>query len=195
MDEEDSDKALMLRLQEGEDTALNELMTRWQRPLVDFIFRYIGHREDAVDLAQETFVRVFEKRHRYRPTGKFSTWLFTIAANLSRNRLRWRKRHPTVAFDSHPHEEDHGPISPSALLVQGKSPADIAEQNELKRAVQQQIQLLPHQLRTALLLFEYENLSYEEIAAVLNCTPKAIETRLYRARNILRQALLGWRST
>lgn len=195
MDEQDSDAALMLRLQSGEDSALNELMTRWQRPVVDFIYRYIGHRDDAIDLAQETFVRVFEKRHRYRPTGKFSTWLFTIAANLSRNQLRWRKRHPTVTLESHPPDEkDQAGTGSSAVFAPEKSPAERAEQNELKQAVQQQIEQLPHQLRTAVLLFEYQNLTYHEVAAVLGCTPKAVETRLYRARNILRDALADWRS-
>src|SRR3981081_2974126 len=83
---------MMPRLKSGEDSILNELMTRWQQPLVEFIYRYIRHETDALDLAQETFVRVYETRHRYTVQGKFSTWLFAIAANLCRNYLRWRQR-------------------------------------------------------------------------------------------------------
>jgi RNA polymerase sigma factor (sigma-70 family) len=86
--EADPDAELMLRLKNGEDWILNELMTRWQQPLVAFIYRYIGRETEALDLAQETFVRVYETRHRYAVRGKFSTWLFTIAANLCRNYLR-----------------------------------------------------------------------------------------------------------
>src|SRR5258707_12718365 len=82
----------MLRLKNGEDWILNELMTRWQQPLVAFIYRYIGRETEALDLAQETFVRVYATRHRYAVRGKFSTWLFTIAVNLCRNYLRWRQR-------------------------------------------------------------------------------------------------------
>src|SRR5258707_5926570 len=90
--EADPDAELMLRLKNGEDWILNELMTRWQQPLVAFIYRYIGHQTEALDLAQETFVRVYETRRRYAVRGKFSTWLFAIAANLCRNYLRWRQR-------------------------------------------------------------------------------------------------------
>src|SRR5258708_31761631 len=90
--EADPEAELMLRLKSGEDSILNELMTRWQQPLVAFIYRYIRHETDALDLAQETFVRVYETRHRYTVQAKFSTWLFSIAANLCRNHLRWRQR-------------------------------------------------------------------------------------------------------
>src|SRR5260370_9065075 len=90
--EADPDAELMLRLKSGEDSILNELMTRWHQPLVAFIYRYIRHETDALDLAQETFVRVYETRHRYTVQAKFSTWLFSIAANLCRNHLRWRQR-------------------------------------------------------------------------------------------------------
>ena len=81
----DPDAELMLRLKNGEDRILNELTTRWQQPLVAFIYRYIGRETEALDLAQETFVRVYETRFRYAVRWKFSTWLFTIAANLCRN--------------------------------------------------------------------------------------------------------------
>src|SRR5258708_31193449 len=94
--EADPDAELMLRLKNGEDWILNELMTRWQQPLVAFIYRYIGRETEALDLAQKTFVRVYATRHRYAVRGKFSTWLFTIAANLCRNYLRWRQRRVVV---------------------------------------------------------------------------------------------------
>ncbi|MCA1657666.1 MAG: sigma-70 family RNA polymerase sigma factor [Verrucomicrobiaceae bacterium] len=186
---EDADTALMLRLQGGEDVALNELMTKWQKPLVTFIYRYIGNEADALDLAQETFVRVFESRHRYEAKAKFSTWLFTIASNLSRNYIRWKTRHPTVAFES-ADEHDRNPAS-AALESNDPSPAEQAEAQDVAAAVKREIHELPHDLRMALLLFEYEDLSHEEISRVLRCSAKAVETRLYRARKILRQALEG----
>src|SRR4030095_16121993 len=96
--ESEADIKAMLRLRGGEDLALGELMQRWQEPLVSFIYRYTGNKEDALDLAQETFARVYESRIRYQPTAKFSTWLFKIAANLCRNHARWQERHPTVAL-------------------------------------------------------------------------------------------------
>lgn len=176
----------MLRLQGGEDTALNELMTRWQKPLANFIYRYIGNETEALDLAQETFVRVFESRHRYKASAKFSTWLFAIASNLCRNFFRWQKRHPSVPL---PPPEEDGNFSEPETVDPGLSPADAAQRRELADAVRRHIQALPHDLKSAIILFEYEDFSYEEIAGVLRCSVKAVETRLYRARKLLRGKL------
>src|SRR5438874_1002122 len=96
----DEDAEIMLRLQAGEDIALNELMHRWQEPLVSFIYRYVGNEADALDLAQETFVRVFQHRRSYQPTAKFSAYLFSIASNLCHNLARWRARHPTIELEA-----------------------------------------------------------------------------------------------
>src|SRR5260221_14141067 len=109
--EADPDAELMLRLKNGEDWILNELMTRWQQPLVAFIYRYIGRETEALDLAQETFVRVYATRHRYAVRGKFSTWLFTIAANLCRNYLRWRQRRGESASQNWGKEDAQPPES------------------------------------------------------------------------------------
>ena len=185
------DVECMLRLKSGEDTALNELMTRWQKPLVSFILRYGGNEQDALDLAQETFVRVFESRERYEPRSKFSTWLFTIATNLCRNQARWRERHPTVTLHATGEDEDSG--LESTLPATGDTPADSAEREDLASAVREAIQTLPHDLKTAVLLFEYQEQGYEEIAATLRCSPKAVETRLYRARQLLRGSLSRWK--
>ncbi|RYD69197.1 MAG: sigma-70 family RNA polymerase sigma factor [Verrucomicrobiaceae bacterium] len=189
--EPDSDVTLMQRLRGGEDTALNELMQRWQEPLVAFIYRYTGHHEDAVDLAQETFVRIYESRSRYEPRGRFSTWLFTIASNLCHNHARWRARHPTVSIYA-PANGSDGITLEETLCSPGGTPADTAEREDLASAVREFVQQLPHDLKTALLLFEYQELSHAEIAEVLSCTPKAVETRLYRARNLLRKDLAPW---
>jgi RNA polymerase sigma-70 factor (ECF subfamily) len=190
--EPDEDAEIMLRLKAGEDLALNELMNRWQTPLVSFILRYTGNAEDALDLAQEAFVQVYESRHRYQPSAKFSTWLFTIAANLSRNLARWRARHPVVPLDQA--EDDGEPSLGSLIPAPGDSPSDSAERNDLARAVRQHVENLPHDLKTVVLLFEYQDFSYEEIAATLGCTPKAVETRLYRARQLLRESLARWKA-
>jgi RNA polymerase sigma-70 factor, ECF subfamily len=191
MEDLDEDQQCMLRLKAGEDIALNELMSRWQKPLVGFILRYAGNEQDALDLAQETFARVFEHRDRYEPRSKFSTWIFTIATNLCRNLARWRQRHPTVTL--HDSGEDDETSLEDTLPAPDDTPSDSAERHELARAVREHVQALPHDLKTAVLLFEYEERSHQEIAGVLGCTPKAVETRLYRARTILRAALSRWK--
>lgn len=168
----DPDHEAMQRLQAGESLALNELMNRWKQPLVSYLYRQLGHEQDALDLAQETFVRVYQQAGRYRPHAKFSTWLFTIASNLAKNRHRWRARHPAI-----PLEEAPEPSIPTT------------ENEEHITAVQQAIAALPHDLKTAVLLSEYHDLPQNEIAAILGCTRKAVETRLARARQFLRAKL------
>jgi RNA polymerase sigma-70 factor (ECF subfamily) len=186
--EADPDAELMLRLKDGEDSMLNELMARWQQPLVAFIYRYIRHETDALDLAQETFVRVYETRRRYKVQGKFSTWLFAIAANLCRNHLRWRLRRREAGPET-PDTED----AEVAERVQSPvdSPDQAAMRSESISLVKIAIDKLPHDLKTAILLHEYQSLSYAEVASVLRCSVKAVEMKLYRARQLLRETLVG----
>ncbi len=185
----DPDAQAMLRLKAGDDFALNALMERWQHPLASFILRYTGNEQDALDLTQEAFLRVFEHRESYEPRGKFSTWLFTIAANLCRNQARWREHHPTVTMEA----EEGAPSLADTVPAPGDTPAANAERDDLADAVREHIRALPHELKTAVLLFEYHDLGYGEIAAALGCTRKAVETRLHRAREILRASLSRWK--
>ena len=178
----------MQRLQAGDDLALNEIMARWKQPLASYLLRQLGNHEDAVDLTMETFVRVYESRDRYSPSARFARWLFTIATNLARNHVRWKERHPEVALETD--EEENSPLD--QLAADAPSAAQQLETKERARAVQEAISDLPSDLRTATLLFEYEGLSHAEIASVEGCTAKAVETRLYRARQFLAQKLAPW---
>ncbi len=152
-----------------------------------FIFRIVGNAAESEDLAQEVFVRVYRKRALYRPGAKFSTWCFSIAANQARNRLRWWRRRPALSLDAWAQSggdsaDESGPGSaPSAQAVRGEQVA----------AVRGAVAALPLDLRTALVLFEYEGQSMADIAEELGCTVKAIESRLSRARARLKGALRG----
>ena len=183
---DDSDHELMARLAAGEDLALNELMDRWRERLASFLHRMTGHWEIAADLAQETFVKLYQARARYRPSGNFSTYLFSIASNLARNHARWKSRHPTVSIDVSP---DEGGGTVPELADPGKSPDEAALAAEKFHAVHSAFLRLPADLREAMSLFVYEGLGYAEIAAIAGCSPKAVETRIYRARQILREQL------
>lgn len=185
--EDDPDLESMRRLQGGEDLALNDLMGRWRSPLIAFVLRYLGSQHEAIDLAQETFVRVYEHRHAFKAQAKFSSWLFSIAANLCRNQLRWRARHPTISLEAEEEEEGGG----RQLEEPSPSPAENAVDRETAEAVKREIQLLPHDLRVAVILSVYDERSHEEIGEVLGCSAKAVESRLYRAREALRKALKG----
>jgi RNA polymerase sigma-70 factor, ECF subfamily len=183
-----SDDATLQDLQRGNDAALNLLIDRWQRPLLGFAFRYVHNRTDAHDLVAETFVRLYQQRDRLRSDSNLSAWLFTTLANLCRNHHRWRLRHPSVATLPAGSAE----LSESDLLAEEIDPAAAVQRDEAAAAVQQAIGRLPHDLKTTLLLHHYEQRSYREIGAVVGCSERGVETRLYRARQQLRQALAGF---
>jgi len=183
---EASDSELMVRLKEGDDLALNTLMDRWSLRVTSFLYKMTGQRDIAIDLAQETFVKLYGARKRYKPQGKFSTYLFTIAANLGRNHARWRSRHPTVSLDA---TNDAGVSTMPEPVDPHQSPAEAAESSEKYRATQEALFALPHDLKEAMVLFVYEGMGYADIAALSGCTAKAVETRIYRARQILKEKL------
>src|SRR5512137_3195644 len=114
------DGADMQRLAGGHDAALNDLMARHAQPVFQFLCRMLGNEDDANDLAQETFVRVYQHRGRFRPGARFSTWLYTIAANLARNHRRWLARHPNVSLDAE--SEPTGQRVGDALAASGPGP-------------------------------------------------------------------------
>jgi RNA polymerase sigma factor (sigma-70 family) len=177
----------MRRLAEGHETALSELMERHAEKLFHYLVRCLQDEHDAADLAQETFVKLYQSRARFDAGLKFSTWLYAIAGNLVKDRYRWRSRHPQVSLDA---ENDATSKSFRDSLPQdGPSPTDDAQQQERAEAVRRAVAALPEELRQPLILAEYEERSHAEIGAILGCTAKAVETRIYRARRQLRAAL------
>jgi RNA polymerase sigma factor (sigma-70 family) len=180
-----SDEELMSRLQGGEDAALAQLMQHWELPVKRFVFRIVGNMAEAEDLAQEVFVRIYTKRATYRTGAKFSTWCFSIAANQAKNRLRWWRHRPTVSLGAWT-EAGGDNVDESRT---GESASHRAIRHEQIASVQTAVAALPLELRTALVLFEYEGQSMAEIASALNCPTKAVENRLYRARQQLKQTL------
>lgn len=173
----ESDATDMAALQRGEEQALDRLMNRWQKPLRAFLYRATQDDATALDLAQETFVRVYRHSDRFRPGARFSTWLFTIATNLVRDRARQQRRRPTEPWDERHEQADR------------TTPKTLAERDERAEAVRSAIAALPEELRVAVVLFEYEEKSHAEIAEMVGATSKAVETRLYRARQSLKKSL------
>jgi RNA polymerase sigma-70 factor (ECF subfamily) len=184
------DRADMERLIAGQDTALNDLMERHATIIFHFLCRMVGNEDDANDLAQETFVRVFKSRGSFRAGGKFSTWLFTIAANLARNHFRWRSRHPGISLETENAETEQ--TLGSTLPAVGPAPGEQALASERAGAVRVAVGKLPEDLREAIVLCEWEERSVAEAATILETTPKAVESRLYRARQLLRERLKSW---
>lgn len=183
---EASDSELMARLANEDDLALNILMDRWVARVTSFLYKMTGQRDTAVDLAQETFVKLYGARKRYKSDGTFSTYLFTIAANLARNHARWRSRHPTVSLDA---TNEDGSKSVFETADPHQTPEEAAETSEKFRTVHAALLALPHDLREAMTLFVYEGMGYADIAKLTQCSAKAVETRIYRARQILKEKL------
>ncbi len=184
------DRADMKRLAAGHDAALNDLMERHAAAVFRFLFRMLNNEDDANDLAQETFVRVFQARESFDAEKKFSTWLFTIAANLARNQIRWRTRHPNVSLDAESDSTDQ-PLR-EKLSSPAPTPKEQVLSSERAAAVRTAVNDLPEDMREAIVLCEWEEHSMAEAAVIAETTPKAIESRLYRARQILREQLKGW---
>jgi len=174
------DSADFRALQRGEEAALNRLIARWERRLFGFAWRYLHNRADAQDLVVEVFVRLHQSRARLRPDTNLSAWLFTTLANLCHNQHRWRLRHPSVSLAMWDHR---------ALAAETPSPEETLEDREALEALAAAIARLPTDLKTTLLLHHYEGLSYREIAGITGCSERGIDTRLYRARARLREAL------
>ena len=184
------DRADMVRLQRGHDPALNDLMERHATAVFHFLCRMLNNADDANVLAQETFVRVFRAKDSYNPGQRFSTWLFTIAANLARNQIRWRTRHPNVSLNAESEQTEH--TLGDTLVSSEPTPKEEALGAERAAAVRAAVTQLPEDMREAIVLCEWEELSMAEAATVAKTTTKAIESRLYRARQILRGELKKW---
>jgi len=192
VDTDELDRRAMQRLARGDDAALDELMERHAPGVHRLLQGLVQDPQDALDLAQETFVRVYLARSRFRASDRFVPWLYTIAANLARNRLRWRQRHPTVPWD--PLKSDgRDAVHPVRTVSDSiPDPADQLMSGERIQAVRRAVAELPPQLREVVVLCEWEGLSQAEAARVLGTTTKGVESRLYRARQILRDRLRAW---
>jgi RNA polymerase sigma factor (sigma-70 family) len=185
-----SDLVCLQALQKGQDSALNQLIARWQQPLFAFAWRYVQNPTDAHDLVAETFVRLHQQRARLRPDTKLSAWLFTTLSNLCHNHYRWRRRHPSVSLDA-PIDDAEAPAH-EAVASDAPLPNAALEHDEAFAAVRAAVERLPHDLKLTILLHHFERLSYREIGAITGCSERGVETRLYRARQRLREELAGF---
>ena len=184
----DPDAALMLRVKRGDTAAFVALVEKYKQPVMNFVQRTLRDETEAEDLAQTVFLQVYKSARRYKRTAKFSTWLFTIARNLCLNEIRRRARRPAESLDQiHSEQEDH-----PAHQYEDKSTASPPEKllhGELEQKIAQVLADLPENQRTAILLCREEELSYEEIADVLDCSLSATKSLIHRGRETLKEKL------
>jgi RNA polymerase sigma-70 factor (ECF subfamily) len=182
-----SDEDLMGRVAEGDERAFTELVRRFQGRVINLVSRVLNDREVSDDLAQEVFVRVYIHRRNYRRGSKFSTWLFTIAANLAKNEIRRRVRRKNW-FSLDALQEM---VNDSAIqLADPKEGQDVELQREqLKQAIGRAISAVPEKYRIALVLRDLEGFPYEEIGEMLKIPGGTVRSRINRARGILKRKL------
>jgi RNA polymerase sigma-70 factor (ECF subfamily) len=172
----------------GTQRAFDVLVERYQKRLLNFVYRTIGDRERAEDLVQEVFIRVHRHLHRFDQTKKFSTWIYTIASNLAKNELRNRSRSPLVLFQTiRKHwEADHRPLQ---FEDANHRPDDLYRRRHLRELVAESVAMLPEHHRVVFVLRELEGKTYEEIAEITSCNLGTVKSRLNRARNRFAQII------
>jgi RNA polymerase sigma-70 factor, ECF subfamily len=186
-----SDVQLMLDVKAGDEQSFELLLQRYRTPLVNFLYRMVRVREEAEDLAQEVFLRVYRARQDYVPSAKFTTWLFRIATNLALNSVRDnRYQRMEVSLDA-PVTVDSEDGDEKVLDVAEKNPN--IEQHLIeearKKMIRHSIDKLPAKQRAAVLLHKYQELDYGDIAKILECSESALKSLLFRAYETLRVEL------
>ena len=186
----DPDVRLMLQVRDDDAAAFEELVMRYQNRVVAILAHLTRRHEQAEDLAQEVFLRVYRARKRYTPDAKFSTWLFTIANNIALNAKRSSARRREVTLGASAADDD-GPsaLDQMALEASGLMPARQLDKAERAQMVRLAIAALPERQRVALLLSKFENMSYVDIAATMDMSVQATKSLLSRARENLRVIL------
>ena len=190
-----SDAELVEQARAGDRQAFDQLMQRYEREMIGVAYRMLGHSEDAVDLAQEVFLRAWLGLGQFRGEASFRSWLYRIALNLARNKRRWYARHRIASMvslspsDEETEEGDPAPVVP--IADPSTDPRAEAQASQFQEAVRQALEKLPAEFRETVILRDIQQLSYEEVAQATGQPVGTVRSRLSRGRHLLREALKG----
>ncbi len=173
-----TDLQLVRKVRHGDKSAFDLLVVKYQSRVASIISRYVFDHQEVMDLTQETFVKAFRAMDRFRGDSAFYTWLYRISVNTAKNFLESRGRRPQTSADSAEAEN----FEEGFRLRDNASPETILRRDELQRELEVAIAALPEELRSAFLLREYDGLSYEDIAGILECPIGTVRSRIFRAR-------------
>ncbi len=189
----DPDVGLMLEFQNGDISSFEELVKKYKESVINIIYRFIGDRDEAEDLALEVFLRVYQAAKNYEAKAKFTTWLYKITTNLCLNELRKKAKFPTISL-SKPTSIGRGKEEEllQKITHPAPSPQQILERKERNARIRKAIDSLPAKQRMVTILQIYEGLSYKEISKILGCSVKSVERRLYWARTNLKEKLSSY---
>jgi RNA polymerase sigma-70 factor (ECF subfamily) len=180
-----TDEELVARSVAGDSDSFNQLIIRWERPIYALAYRQIGREDDARDVCQEAFLRAFRALPGFKGQAKFSSWLYRITLNLCRDWMRRQRRAPFVQVPEGVDVSDLAAVQASP----SESIEDVIGRKDLSRHVARAMQTLPHEQRSAILLKEYHDLTFQEIAELQGCPLSTVKTRLYQGLTVLRREL------
>lgn len=186
-----SEKSLLEKARNGDVSAFESLIEEYQKRVFNIAFRMIGNHDDASELAQEVFIRVFKSLKNFKEQSQFSTWIYRITTNVCLDELRKRKNRKVISLDSELELED----SKIRRQIEDDSPTPdiVAERNDLKRIIGAAVRQLSEEHRAVLVLRDYQGFTYEEISRQLDCPEGTIKSRLNRARLALRELLKDYK--
>jgi RNA polymerase sigma-70 factor (ECF subfamily) len=186
MSERAVDQKLVVKVQKGDKKAFDVLVLKYQHKVIKVIMRYIRDPSEAMDVAQEAFLKAYRALPRFRGDSAFYTWLYRIAINTAKNHLVAARRRP-LDYDLDPQDPDQYDMQ--GRLSDGDTPEGLVLSEEIRETVNRAIQHLPEDLRTAIILREVDGMSYEEIAQTMECPVGTVRSRIFRAREAIDKKL------
>lgn len=190
MDYSDQDTQLMFRFQNGEERCFEELVERHKQRVFNIAYRYLGNIHDAEDVAQQVFINIYNARKTYTPQAQFTTWLYTVCKNACFKTFRKKRLKTTSLSADIELEEDV--VSSQIADPSGKTPLENVIDAERDLVVKKAIDSLPEKQKIVLILYKYEQLSYEKITEITGFSVKAVKSLLHRARVSLKEKLSGY---
>lgn len=188
-----TDSHLIERCQQGDTSAFNILVWRWQHRVYNFVLRYVGHREDAKDISQKTFIKAYRNMSALKDEKKFSTWLYQIAVNLCRDELKKRNRRSLYSLDLLQENGNSGlPSLQELTMDKSEHPETHACQCNLNDLLNRALQEIPKEQRIVIIMKEYEGLKFHEIADILGTSINTVKSRMYYGLTALKKVFKQW---
>jgi RNA polymerase sigma-70 factor (ECF subfamily) len=184
---EDLDQSLVLRVQQGDKSAFDLLVLKYQHRIVHLVNRYVKDPSEAQDVAQDTFIKAYRALADFRGESAFYTWLYRIAINTAKNYLLSRSRRH---FDNEIEVQDAEQVENAAQLKDMDTPENLLMNEQIVKVIKEAIEKLPEEMRIAITLREFEGMSYEEIAEAMDCPIGTVRSRIFRAREAIDEKLL-----
>ncbi len=190
-----NDRDLIEKFLNGKVDAFNTLVWRWQKIIFNFVWRDLGNRDEAHDVTQQVFIRVYRNLHQLKDRERFSTWIYQIAANLCRDVIKQRRRRQILSLENM-QETGNAELATNAAFTllpeDDQHPDRIVSRSQLRELLEKALQEIPEEQRVVVVMKEYQNLKFTEIAEILGAPVNTVKSRLYYGLNALKKVLARW---